>query len=82
MEFLKKYPIYEMDQVYLVMDSWNSSIYEMDKTQVWISVNIQFTKWTKSLGKDSWNSSIYEMDQSYFVMFRKCAIYEMAKIQV
>ena len=31
---------------------------------------------------DSWNSSIYEMDQSYIEIFRKCTIFEMAKIQI
>ena len=51
----RKYPIHEMDQAYLVMDSWNSSyemyqswivgfrkcpIYEMAKTQIWISKKI------------------------------------------
>ena len=95
------------------------------QTQVWISENIQFTKWMESffmdswncsisincskilnlrnwpkhrytflkisnsrngpspyLVMDSWNSSIYEMDQSYIVIFRKCTIFEMAKIQI
>ena len=48
----RKYAIHEMDQAYLVMDSWNSSyemyqswivgfrkcpIYEMAKSQAWIS---------------------------------------------
>ena len=127
----RKYPIHEMDQVYLVMDSWKSSIYKMAKHRyeflkisnlrngsspfLWIPEIVQFTKWTNVrscfqkilnlrnwpkhrytflkisnsqngpspyLVMDSWNSSIYEMDQSYIVIFRKCTIYEMAKIQI
>ena len=47
------------------------------------SVNVQFTKWPKHRYKYLKISNLRNgpMNQSYFVIFWKCSIYEMAKIK-
>ena len=59
-----------MDLRYIVIFR-KCTIYEMAKIQIWISENIQFTKWPNTaqvlIAMDSWNSPIYEMNKSYIV---------------
>ena len=76
-----KYAIYEMDKV---LSYWFLKQFNLPNEP---NLDCGFQKMSnlrngKTTGMNFCKYPIYEMDQSYFVIFRKCAIYEMAKIQV